>query len=269
MVKLLSDFRPDKVIHFAGQKSVNESVNNPKFYHEQNVGGTKTLLSALAVCECDNIIFSSSAAVYGKTEALPINEMHQPCPANPYGETKLAAEKAIFKWVGESAGRSSVLLRYFNPVGAHSSGKIGENPSGPPSNLFPSIMRVAAGIWPDLEIYGDDYDTPDGTALRDYVHITDLVSGHLAALEFSQNNLGTNIFNLGTGKAKSVLEILRAFESATGQIIPFKIKARRPGDTAFCCADPSRARKHLKWSSKKSLSEMCRDAWRWQLHSMN
>ena len=266
--EILGAFQPDIVIHFAGRKSVAESVERPEFYHHQNVGGTQNLLAAMDASGCRHIIFSSSATVYGAPEHLPITEKHPLAPFNPYGTTKQAAEEAITVWVNESANvgdaRSAVLLRYFNPVGAHISGQIGENPKGRPNNLFPFITQVAAATRPYLEIYGNDYDTPDGTGVRDYIHITDLVDGHIAALDYALKHQGVEIFNLGTGKGYSVSEIVTEFERATGQQVPHKIEARRPGDIATCFADVSKARDKLGWVAKRDLSQMCRDSWRWQ-----
>ena len=264
LIEILADFNPDIVLHFAGQKSVAESVERPDFYYQQNVGGTLNLLAAMDRCGCKHIIFSSSATVYGAPEHLPITEEHKLAPFNPYGYSKLEAERQIGKWVDAARDRSAVLLRYFNPVGAHGSGQIGENPKGRPDNLFPFITQVAAGIRPYLEIYGDDYDTPDGTGVRDYIHITDLVDGHIAALHFAQNNRGAEIFHLGTARGYSVAEVVAAFEVATGQSVRYEIKGRRAGDIASCYADPARAQAKLGWKAKKTLEQMCRDGWRWQ-----
>ncbi|MGB0235437.1 MAG: UDP-glucose 4-epimerase GalE [Candidatus Puniceispirillaceae bacterium] len=261
---LMAEIRPDSVLHFAGRKSVAESVERPDFYHQQNVGGTQNLLSAMAKSGCNQIIFSSSATVYGVPKFLPFTESHRVSPFNPYGASKLAAEKEIARWTDADPERRAVLLRYFNPVGAHISGKIGENPKGRPNNLFPFIVQVAAGLRAELEIYGDDYDTPDGTGVRDYIHITDLVDGHIAALAYAQNHKGSEIFNLGTGKGYSVIEVVRAFEAATGRSVPYQIKDRRPGDIDIFYADPSKAESQLGWAAKLGLEQMCRDGWRWQ-----
>jgi UDP-glucose 4-epimerase len=262
--EILEAFKPDTVLHFAGRKSVAESVERPEFYHQQNVDGTSNLLTAMDRCGCKHIIFSSSATVYGAPDHLPITEEHRTDPFNPYGHSKLGAEKVIGKWADAATDKSAVLLRYFNPVGAHASGQIGENPKGRPDNLFPFITQVAAGIRPHLEIYGDDYETPDGTGVRDYIHITDLVEGHIAALDYALKREGVEIFNLGTGKGYSVSEIVTEFERATGQQVPHKIEARRPGDIATCFADASKARDKLGWAATRDLSQMCRDSWRWQ-----
>ena len=264
LTEILATFKPDMVLHFAGRKSVAESVERPDFYHQQNVGGTSNLLTAMDRCGCKHIIFSSSATVYGTPDHLPIPEEHKTAPFNPYGHSKLEAEKEISKWVGAATDKSAVLLRYFNPVGAHSSGQIGENPKGRPDNLFPFITQVAAGIRSHLDIYGDDYDTPDGTGVRDYIHITDLVEGHIAALHFAEHNSGVEIFNLGTGRGYSVAEVVATFEAATGQSVRYQIKERRAGDIASCYADPARAQAKLGWTAEKTLEQMCRDGWRWQ-----
>ena len=264
LIEILTTFKPDMVLHFAGRKSVAESVERPDFYHQQNVGGTSNLLTAMDRCGCKHIIFSSSATVYGAPDHLPIPEEHRTAPFNPYGHSKLEAEKEIGNWADAATDKSAVLLRYFNPVGAHASGQIGENPKGRPDNLFPFITQVAAGIRPHLEIYGDDYDTPDGTGVRDYIHITDLVEGHIAALHFAQKNNGIEIFNLGTGRGYSVIEVVTAFEAATGQSVRYKIKKRRAGDIASCYANPAKAQAKLGWMAEKTLEQMCSDCWRWQ-----
>ena len=264
LTEILTALKPDMVLHFAGRKSVAESVERQDFYHQQNVGGTSNLLTAMDRCGCKHIIFSSSATVYGAPDHLPIPEEHRTAPFNPYGHSKLEAEKEIGKWADAAADKSAVLLRYFNPVGAHPSGQIGENPKGRPDNLFPFITQVAAGIRSHLDIYGDDYDTPDGTGVRDYIHITDLVEGHIAALHFAEHNKGVEIFNLGTGRGYSVAEVVTAFEAATGQSVRYEIKERRAGDIASCYANPAKAQEKLVWKAEKTLEQMCRDGWRWQ-----
>ncbi len=264
LTEILTAFKPDMVLHFAGRKSVAESVERPDFYYQQNVGGTSNLLTAMDRCGCKHIIFSSSATVYGAPDHLPIPEEHITTPFNPYGHSKLEAEKEISRWADAATDKSAVLLRYFNPVGAHPSGQIGESPKGRPDNLFPFITQVAAGIRPHLEIYGDDYDTPDGTGVRDYIHITDLVEGHIAALHFAEHNKGVEVFNLGTGRGYSVIEVVTAFEAATGQTVRYEIKERRAGDIASCYAKPAKAQEKLGWKAKKTLEQMCRDGWRWQ-----
>ena len=266
LTKILLEFKPDMVLHFAGRKSVSESVERPEFYHQQNVGGTLNLLFAMDKCACKHIIFSSSATVYGAPDHLPIREEHRIAPFNPYGYSKMEAEKEIGKWANGAAEKSAVILRYFNPVGAHASGLIGEHPKGRPDNLFPFITQVAAGIRPHLDIYGDDYDTPDGTGVRDYIHITDLVKGHIASIHFAKNNSGVEIFNLGTGRGYSVAEVVDVFETTTGQCIKYQIKERRAGDIASCYADPAKARTKLRWKAERTLQQMCRDSWRSQKH---
>ena len=264
LATLMAEIRPNSVFHFAGRKSVAESIERPQFYHHQNVGGTQNLLAAMAKSSCNKIVFSSSATVYGVPKFLPFTESHPVSPFNPYGATKLAAENEIIRWTAEALDRSAVLLRYFNPVGAHISGKIGEGPKGRPNNMFPFIGQVAAGLREELEIYGDDYDTPDGTGVRDYIHITDLVNGHIAALAYAQNHRRSEIFNLGTGKGYSVYEVVRAFEAATSRNVPYQIKDRRRGDIDMFYADPSKAKSKLGWVAKLGLEQMCRDSWRWQ-----
>jgi UDP-glucose 4-epimerase len=266
LTEILAEFKPDMVFHFAGRKSVVESVERPEFYHQQNVGGTLKLLSAMDKCACKQIIFSSSATVYGTPNQLPIPEEHRTSPFNPYGHSKLEAEKEIAKWANAAAEKSAVLMRYFNPVGAHVSGLIGEHPKGRPDNLFPFITQVAAGIRSHLDIYGDDYDTPDGTGVRDYIHITDLVKGHIAAIHFVENNRGVEIFNLGTGRGYSVAEVVAVFEATTGQSVKYQIKERRAGDIASCYADPAKAHAKLWWKAEQTLEQMCQDSWRSQLH---
>jgi UDP-glucose 4-epimerase len=264
LTEILIAFKPDVVLHFAGRKSVSESVERPDFYYQQNVGGTSNLLTAMDRCGCKHIIFSSSATVYGAPDHLPIPEEHRTAPFNPYGHSKLEAEKEIGRWADSSIDKSAVLLRYFNPVGAHPSGQIGENPKGRPDNLFPFITQVAAGIRSHLDIYGNDYDTSDGTGVRDYIHINDLVEGHIAALHVVERKKGVEIFNLGTGRGYSVAEVVTAFEAATGQSVRYEIKERRAGDIASCYANPAKAQAKLGWKAEKTLEQMCRDGWRWQ-----
>lgn len=261
-------FDPEAVFHFAGKKSIAESLIKPDFYHNQNVEGTENLLRAMNASGCGTMIFSSSATVYGKPEILPISETHELNPTNPYGETKKLSETLIKNWVTYGLNlefnRSAVLLRYFNPVGAHFSGKIGENPKGKPNNLFPLIGQVASGGRPYLEVYGDNYDTPDGTGVRDYIHICDLAEGHIAALNYAIRKNGVGVFNLGTGIGYSVKEIVKTFEVATGHHIPLKITERRSGDVSICYADVKKAKDILKWRANRDLYQMCEDGWRWQ-----
>jgi UDP-glucose 4-epimerase len=254
----------DAVVHFAGLKAVGESVEKPALYHDNNVGGTVNLLQAMLRAGVKRIVFSSSATVYGDPEALPIVESHPLRPQSPYGETKLAVERLL-------AGRSAMdpdfhyaALRYFNPIGAHPSGRIGEDPRGTPNNLLPFIAQVAVGRRPKLRVYGNDYPTADGTGVRDYIHVMDLAAGHLAALEFLFQKQTSITANLGTGRGYSVLETVKAFERACGKPVPLEIAGRRPGDVAACFADASLAAAELGWQARAGLDEMCRDAWRWQ-----
>lgn len=264
LLSVFNQIKPNLVIHFAGKKSVLESIEYPDYYYEQNVGGTQNLLAAMQASGCDKLVFSSSATIYGVPEILPITEAHRLAPVNPYGKSKQLSEEIISDWAARLDRRSAAVLRYFNPVGAHISGEIGENPKGRPSNLFPFISQVAVGKRACLEIFGEDYDTHDGTGVRDYIHISDLVDGHLAAARYVQENNGAHIFNLGTGKGYSVKEIVQAFERASGQIIPTKIMPRRAGDVAACFADTQKAAKELGWTAHRQLVDMVEDSWRWQ-----
>ena len=263
LAELFRRERPDAVIHLAGLKAVGESVAKPLLYYRNNLDSTLSLLEVMAEAGCTRLIFSSSATVYGTPETLPITEE---APAggctNPYGWTKYMIERII---EGAAAGGklSAVLLRYFNPVGAHPSGLIGERPNGVPNNLMPYIAKVAAGELAQLSVFGDDYDTPDGTGVRDYIHVVDLAKGHVAALS-RLDKPGTEIFNLGTGTGYSVLDMVRAFERVNGVPVPYRIAPRRPGDIAACYADPSKAKALLGWSAELGLDEMCRDTWRFQ-----
>ncbi len=254
-------------IHFAALKAVGESVKIPLKYYENNLGGTFTLLKCLAEHGCKNIVFSSSATVYGQPKSVPIREdFPTPGCTNPYGWTKLMMEQ-VFKDVQKSDPEWNViLLRYFNPIGAHPSGLIGEDPAGIPNNLLPYVAQVAVGRLPELNVFGDDYPTVDGTGVRDYIHVVDLAKGHLKAIEKLEANpkLGLKIYNLGTGNGYSVLQIVKAFEKASGKPVPYKIRPRREGDIAECWADPSLALAELGWKAERGIEEMCRDAWNWQ-----
>ncbi|MBQ9564401.1 MAG: UDP-glucose 4-epimerase GalE [Synergistaceae bacterium] len=256
------NFPIDCCIHFAGLKAVGESVRHPWEYYENNIGGTLTLLDALRQHGCKNIIFSSSAAVYGRPSSVPITE---DCPkgncSNPYGRTKSMLEDILVD-MRAAEGWNVVLLRYFNPLGAHRSGLIGESPNGVPNNLMPYLTQVAAGKLKELCVYGDDYDTPDGTGVRDYIHVVDLARGHVKALNALQR--GLVVYNLGTGKGYSVLEVVMAFEEANGIKIPYVIAPRRPGDIAVCYSDPSKANRELGWKAEYDILDMCRDSWNWQ-----
>ena len=258
----------DAVLHFAGLKAVGESVSQPLRYYDNNVHGTQVLLQAMAQAGVFNFVFSSSAAVYGESAQMPISEV---CPVghptNPYGRSKLMVESILRDLAVSDSRWHIAILRYFNPVGAHESGLIGEDPSGIPTNLLPYIAQVAVGKLPELAVFGNDYHTPDGTGVRDYIHVMDLAEGHLRALEAMQTRSGTHVWNLGTGQGYSVLEMVRAFEVASGKPVPYRVAPRRPGDIATCYADPAKAERELGWKARRGLDEMIRDAWRWQ--SMN
>lgn len=252
------------VMHFAGFKSVNESISEPIKYHENNVGGTLILLEVMKQYNCKELIFSSSASVYGKPEKVPVNENCKLSPINPYGRSKLIIENILRDLFLADKSWRIALLRYFNPVGAHESGLLGECPMDIPSNLVPHISQVAVGKLKTLNIYGSDYDTKDGTGVRDYIHVVDLVNGHLKALNVLRSASEIIIANLGTGKGYSVFEVLRAFEKVTGKKIPYTIKDRRVGDTDICYADCNHALKIMNWQAEYGIFKMCEDAWRWQ-----
>ncbi len=259
---LLSSGKIEAVIHFAGLKAVGESVSRPLDYYRNNVTGTLVLLEAMAETGVKKIVFSSSATVYGDPASVPIREDFPLGPTNPYGRTKLMIEEILRDLGTAQPDWEITLLRYFNPVGAHPSGRIGEDPNGIPNNLLPFISQVAVGKRERLRVFGGDYPTRDGTGVRDFIHVVDLALGHLQALENSRP--GTAVYNLGTGRGYSVLEMVDAFERAAGRKIPYEIVGRRPGDIAECYADPSRAKQELGWSATRTIDEMCRDAWRWQ-----
>ncbi len=254
----------DSVIHFAGLKAVGESVEQPQRYYENNITGTLNLSRAMAEHGVKNIVFSSSATVYGDPATVPITEEFPLSCTNPYGRTKLMVEDILSDLNVADPSWNVCLLRYFNPVGAHKSGRIGEDPRGIPNNLIPYISQVAVGTLQELSVYGDDYATPDGTGVRDYIHVVDLALGHLKALEKLTSNPGLVIYNLGTGNGYSVLDMVKAFEKASGQPVAYKIAPRRPGDIATCYADPALAKQELDWQATRGLSEMCEDTWRWQ-----
>ena len=260
----------DATIHFAALKAVGESVQLPLKYYQNNLGGTFTLLKVLAAHGCKNIVFSSSATVYGQPQSVPIREdFPTPGCTNPYGWTKLMMEQ-VFKDVQKAdPSWNVILLRYFNPIGAHESGLIGEDPAGIPNNLLPYVAQVAIGRLKELSVFGNDYPTPDGTGVRDYIHVVDLANAHLKAVERlgKVKKYGLKVINLGTGNGYSVLQIVKAFEKASGRKVPYAIRARRPGDVAECWADPSFALKELGWKAKRGIEKMCEDLWRWQ--SMN
>lgn len=254
----------DAVIHFAGLKAVGESVAAPLMYYDNNVTGTQVLLSALQETSIRQFVFSSSATVYGSPESVPIKETAALRPTNPYGRTKLMIEDMLRDLYFADSNWSISILRYFNPVGAHPSGELGEDPNGIPNNLMPFIAQVAVGRRDKLSVFGNDYETIDGTGVRDYVHVMDLADGHIAALRHGENEAGCYNFNLGTGTGYSVLEMVNAFQAASKQSIPYEITNRRAGDIAICFADCSRAKQMLGWQAHRTLSEMTRDTWRWQ-----
>ena len=254
----------EAVVHFAGLKSVGESAAIPLAYYDNNVGGTVTLLLAMARHGIDHLVFSSSATVYGEPERLPLIEGHRLQATNPYGRTKLMIEQIIADHAAARASFRHATLRYFNPIGAHASGRIGEDPRGVPNNLFPYLTQVAVGRLPRLRIFGGDYATVDGTGVRDYIHVVDLALGHLAALKYLREKDRSITVNLGTGRGYSVLEVVKAFETATGRKVPYEIAPRRPGDSASSYADTSFAARELGWQAKFGIEDMCHDAWRWQ-----
>jgi UDP-glucose 4-epimerase len=254
----------DGVIHFAGLKAVGESTEIPLAYYQNNIGGTTNLLEAMLEFGCKNIVFSSSATVYGAPESLPLNEDAPLSAVNPYGRTKLYIEFMLRDLAAANPDWNISILRYFNPVGAHESGDIGEDPLGIPNNLMPYITKVAVGELERLPVFGDDYDTPDGTCIRDYIHVVDLARGHISALENLDRNPGLVIHNLGTGQGYSVLETIHAFEKASGQKVNYRVTDRRPGDAPAVYSDPGKAERELGWKTEKGIEDMCRDAWRWQ-----
>lgn len=264
MRRVFTDFRPDAVIHFAGLKAVGEGESKPVEYYNINITGTLALLDAMDAGGCRRIIFSSSATVYGDPDYLPLDEDHPCRPASVYGRTKYMAEQILTDWCRARPGSSNALLRYFNPVGAHASGRIGEDPQGIPNNLMPFIAQVAVGRRDLLAIFGDDYDTRDGTGLRDYIHVVDLARAHVAALNYAANHAGTEIFNIGTGDGTTVKEMLAAYARACGRDLPSDIVARRPGDIAACYADPAKARRLLGWNAELDIDAMCASSWHWQ-----
>ena len=254
------------VIHFAGLKAVGESVARPLDYHDNNVAGTVTLLQAMQQAGVRSLVFSSSATVYGDPQQLPIPEDHPLSATNPYGHTKLVLEEIMGQLSRSEPGWRIALLRYFNPVGAHPSGLIGEAPQGVPNNLMPYVAQVASGQRERVQVFGQDYDTPDGTGVRDYIHVMDLAQGHVAALRYLQDSEPELLaVNLGTGRGYSVLEMIQAFARSSGRDIPYTIAPRRPGDIAACWADTRLAREKLGWVAVKNIQEMCDDAWRWQV----
>jgi UDP-glucose 4-epimerase len=268
--RLFAEHSIKAVLHFAGLKAVGESVAQPLRYYDNNMHGSQVLLQAMADAGVFNFVFSSSATVYGEPAQMPISEA---CPVgqptNPYGRSKLMVEDMLRDLAVSDPRWRIAILRYFNPVGAHESGLIGEDPNGIPNNLLPYIAQVAVGKLPELAVFGNDYPTPDGTGVRDYIHVVDLAEGHLRALEALHTCTGTHVWNLGTGHGYSVLAMIRAFEAASGQRVPYRVVPRRPGDIATCYADPSKAARELGWKARRGLPEMMRDAWRWQSTNPN
>jgi len=264
--KIFGIFKPEAVIHFAGLKAVGESVSDPLMYYDVNVGGSISLLSAMFKAKCKNIVFSSSATVYGKPKYLPYDEEHPTNPVNPYGRTKLMVENIIHDWTKVDSERRATILRYFNPVGAHESGQIGEEPIGIPNNLMPFIAQVADRRREYLNIFGNDYDTLDGTGARDYIHVVDLARAHTGAL--NQNILDKfEILNIGRGKSTTVFELLKKFEETSGATIKFKYLPRREGDLAAFWADSSKAYEKMNWKPERNIKKICEDTWRWQKHN--
>ena len=264
MESIFRQHKIDSVIHFAALKAVGESVAKPLEYYANNLGALMVLLEAMRNAGCRRMIFSSSATVYSTTSEPPFREDAPLGAANPYGRTKLFAEEILRDMAGSDDRWRIILLRYFNPVGAHPSGLIGESPEGIPNNLFPYLTQVAVGTLPELKVFGGDYPTPDGTGIRDYIHVCDLSEGHVAALRAIDRMSGVDAINLGTGRGCSVLDVVHSFEAVIGRKIPFRIVSRRPGDVATSLADPSRAEAVLGWRTRRGLDDMCRDAWRWQ-----
>ena len=270
MSKIFADEKADVVIHFAGLKAVGESVRKPLEYYENNIAGTLNLCKAMRENGCKNIIFSSSATVYGDPAFIPITEE---CPkgvcTNPYGWTNHMLEQILTDLHTADPEWNVILLRYFNPIGAHKSGLIGEDPKGIPNNLVPYVAQVAVGKLKCVGVFGNDYDTPDGTGVRDYIHVVDLAKGHVKALKKIEENAGLKIYNLGTGVGYSVLDIVKNFEEATGVKIPYVIKDRRPGDIATCYSDATKAKEELGWTAEYGIRDMCADSWNWQSHNPN
>lgn len=261
--KIFSENKIDAVIHFAGLKAVGESVSIPLRYYQNNIGGTLTLCEAMKDANVKNMIFSSSATVYGDPASVPVRENFPVSATNPYGQTKVMIERILQDVFVSDNSWSITLLRYFNPIGAHESGLIGENPRGIPNNLMPYITQIATGKLKRLRVFGNDYPTPDGTGVRDYIHVVDLAKGHVAAIKGAGES-GVHIYNLGTGKGYSVLDVVKAFEKASGIEIPYDIFPRRPGDIAEVYADSSKAQKELGWKAQFGIEQMCADSWRWQ-----
>ena len=268
LVAALAQSKATSVVHFAGLKAVGESVQKPLMYYDNNVTGTLRLLEAMQQCAVKTLVFSSSATVYGDPQQLPIPETHPLSATNPYGQTKLVIEGILRDLFQSDPAWRIGILRYFNPVGAHPSGLIGEDPQGPPNNLMPFVAQVAVGRREFLNVWGNDYATPDGTGVRDYIHVVDLAQGHLKTLEYlAVQSPQCVAINLGTGVGYSVLDMVRAFEQASGRPVPYQVAPRRPGDIAACYASPDVALRLLGWSANRTLADMCQDAWCWQSHN--
>ncbi|GAB6179471.1 UDP-glucose 4-epimerase GalE [Desulfotomaculum defluvii] len=265
--KVFSENQIEAVIHFAGLKAVGESVAIPLRYYHNNITGTLMLCETMQKYEVKKLVFSSSATVYGNPQSVPISEDFPLSATNPYGRTKLMIEEILRDLFTSDKDWSIALLRYFNPIGAHHSGLIGEDPEGIPNNLMPYISQVAVGKLQELRVFGNDYPTSDGTGVRDYIHVVDLAIGHLKALEKIFPSTGLAAYNLGTGRGYSVLEVVKAFEKASGRKVPYTIVDRRPGDVAICYADPAKARKELNWVAQRGIEQMCSDSWNWQFHN--
>ena len=266
--KVFEQYGPiDAVVHFAGLKAVGESVQKPLDYYQNNLDSTFTLLRVMRKYGCHALVFSSSATVYGTNQEMPLREDFPTGCTSPYGWTKWMNEQVLTDCAHADEKLKVVLLRYFNPIGAHESGRIGEDPAGIPNNLMPFICQVASGKLDHLNVFGSDYPTPDGTGVRDYIHVCDLAEGHVAALEYAMGHAGVEIFNLGTGEGYSVLDIVHTFERVNGLKLPYQITARRPGDVAICYSDVTKAEKLLHWHAKRNLEAMCRDSWNWQKHN--
>ena len=264
--RIFGEHQIDAAIHFAGLKAVGESVHKPMEYYDNNLGGFFVLAEEMAAHGVKKLVFSSSATVYGMNNPVPFREDYPTSATNPYGYTKVMIEQMLRDLAVADPDWSIVMLRYFNPIGAHESGLIGEDPNGIPNNLLPYVAQVAVGKLPCLNVFGDDYDTPDGTGVRDYIHVVDLALGHLAALKYANGHKGAEAINLGTGRGTSVLEIVHAFERASGREIPYRVTPRRPGDIATCYADTSKAAKLLGWKAERTIDDMCRDSWRFTCH---
>ncbi|MBM7618470.1 UDP-glucose 4-epimerase [Bacillus tianshenii] len=267
--KIFTENSIEAVIHFAGLKAVGESVQKPLYYYHNNITGTLLLCEVMKKHGVKNLVFSSSATVYGMPDTVPISEDFPLSATNPYGQSKLMIEEILRDLYVSDNEWSISLLRYFNPIGAHESGRIGEDPNGIPNNLMPFITQVAIGKLPQLQVFGNDYSTIDGTGVRDYIHVVDLAKGHLKALEKTTTTSGTHAYNLGTGQGYSVLEMVTAFEKASGKEVPYRIVDRRPGDIGECYADPTKSKNELNWTAEKGLDEMCRDSWKWQENNPN